>query len=252
MSNRKNYNSIVFLTVYLGLVLVGGSAQVLAQAATPRLFDIKTEIVVEDDLDKKPDDGEGKIDFARSLDRYFDDVESLIKDLKTLHKIDRFDSEYNTFDIDESIFSRCGYGNTIYAQEISLIQRKSYWINDRWLDGAITDALVKLQKYGFLSDCSNYEVFENRLAYNSKYILFFDESELKLEISAPKSSPDRARILAENFAQASKIYKVDADKPIVKIVHQNTSYKSENNQVFIVTRLPRGSIDELLAEKDAQ
>src|SRR5215213_10130440 len=60
MSNRKNYNSIVFLTtlsVYLGLVLVGGATpSVLAQAATTRDFNIKNEIVVEDDLDKKPDD----------------------------------------------------------------------------------------------------------------------------------------------------------------------------------------------------
>lgn len=49
MSNRRNYNSIVFLTVYLGLVLVGGSPQILAQAATPRLFDIKTEIEFKED-----------------------------------------------------------------------------------------------------------------------------------------------------------------------------------------------------------
>lgn len=61
MNNRKNYNSIVFLTtlsVYLGLVLVGGATpSVLGQAATTRNFDIKSEIVVEDDLDKKPDEG---------------------------------------------------------------------------------------------------------------------------------------------------------------------------------------------------
>ena len=75
MSNRKNYNSIVFLTtlsVYLGLVLVGGATpSVLAQAATTRDFNIKNEIVVEDDLDKKPDDDIIKLSGATG--GYFDD-----------------------------------------------------------------------------------------------------------------------------------------------------------------------------------
>jgi hypothetical protein len=58
MSNSKNYNSIVFLTtlsVYLGLVLVGATPPVLAQAALTQRFEIQHEIETEDDLDKKPD-----------------------------------------------------------------------------------------------------------------------------------------------------------------------------------------------------
>src|SRR5215203_885631 len=86
MSERKNYNSIVFLTtlsVYLGLVLVGGATpSVLAQAATTRDFNIKNEIVVEDDLDKKPDDNcdEGReIDIAGVLVDFVNDLKSLRK-----------------------------------------------------------------------------------------------------------------------------------------------------------------------------
>lgn len=59
MVNRKTPNSILFLTtlgVYLGLVLVGATPQILAQAAMTRQFDVKDEIEVKDDLDKKPDD----------------------------------------------------------------------------------------------------------------------------------------------------------------------------------------------------
>jgi hypothetical protein len=37
-----------------------------------------------------------------------------------------------------------------------------------------------------------------------------------------------------------------------KVILENTKITFENNQVFIVTRLPRGSIDSLLAQKDAQ
>ncbi len=62
MSQRNKNNSIIFLTtlsVYLGLVLVGGATpSVLAQAALTRNFDVQEEIEVRDDLDNKPDDEE--------------------------------------------------------------------------------------------------------------------------------------------------------------------------------------------------
>ena len=61
MSNPKNYNSIVFLTtlsVYLGLVLIGGTPPVLAHAAMTQQFDIQSEIEVKDNLDKKPDEND--------------------------------------------------------------------------------------------------------------------------------------------------------------------------------------------------
>jgi hypothetical protein len=33
-----------------------------------------------------------------------------------------------------------------------------------------------------------------------------------------------------------------------QIIYQNTEISRENNQIFIVTRLPRGSLDELLKQ----
>jgi len=61
--NRKHQNSILVLAtlgVYLSLVLVGATPQVMAQAAMTKQFNVKDEIEVKDDLDKKPkrlDDG---------------------------------------------------------------------------------------------------------------------------------------------------------------------------------------------------
>jgi hypothetical protein len=57
LNNRKNQNSILFLTtlgVYLGLVLVGATPQVLAHAATTRTFDISEESGQVENLDKDP------------------------------------------------------------------------------------------------------------------------------------------------------------------------------------------------------
>jgi hypothetical protein len=57
LTTRKNQNSVLVLAtlgVYLGLVLVGATPQVLAQAAMTRQFSVKDEVEVKDDLDKKP------------------------------------------------------------------------------------------------------------------------------------------------------------------------------------------------------
>ncbi len=58
MTKNKNHNSILVLAtlgVYLGLVLVGATPQVLSHAAMTRQFDVKDEIEYKDDLDTKPD-----------------------------------------------------------------------------------------------------------------------------------------------------------------------------------------------------
>lgn len=58
MTKRRAHNSILFLTtlsVYLGIVLVGGSPSVLAQAALTPRFELVNEFETEDDLDNKPD-----------------------------------------------------------------------------------------------------------------------------------------------------------------------------------------------------
>jgi hypothetical protein len=77
-----NKNSILVLAtlgVYIGLVLVGATPQVLARAAMTREFCVKDEIEVKDDLDKKPDDQPTKTDnsylddFAAAYTGYYAD-----------------------------------------------------------------------------------------------------------------------------------------------------------------------------------
>ena len=68
MTTRNKNNSIIFLTtlsVYLGLVLVGGTPSVLTYAALTRNFDIQNEIEVKDDLDNKPEDDKNRKFFKR-------------------------------------------------------------------------------------------------------------------------------------------------------------------------------------------
>ena len=248
MTKRNNYNSIVFLTtlsVYLGLVLVGGTPPVLAHAAMTRQFDIQNEIEFKDDLDKKPDDE--SIDFENSLDSYFKEVADFVKDLQKLHKIEKFDADYDKFKINELSFVPCNVdGDPIRTAQISKI------IDNRWLEPAITDAIYSFEGWNFLSDCLKDNKFKTGISTNSGLKLVYDKSELKIEISAFKSSSQRAEQLVANFIKALKIYELDDEEVIVKKLYENTKVTSENNQVFIVTRLPRGSLDALLAQKDAQ
>nr|MCU0240754.1 hypothetical protein [Pyrinomonadaceae bacterium] len=80
MSKTKSYNQIIFITtlsVYLGLVLVGASPQVLAQAAITNKFELKDQIEQKDDLDKKPDDEINEfleIDLDKAISQFIEDV----------------------------------------------------------------------------------------------------------------------------------------------------------------------------------
>ena len=250
MSKGKNYNSIVFLTtlsVYLGLVLVGGAIPtVLAQAALTRDFDIKNEIVFEDDLDKKPDDDEIKL--SGPTGGYFDDLESLIEDLQKLHKIEKFDLDYDSFRFEESQIVKCNLETIRNAAISSNIDK----VNNRWLIPAIVDATYNFEGYGFLGDCLPNDKFNKKNAVTYELKVNYDKAEFKFELSVIKESPQKAKQLAEKFNQALDVYKVDDEEVIIKQIYENTTFSSENNQVFIVTRLPRGSLNTLLAEKDAQ
>lgn len=247
MSNRKSYNSIVFLTVYLGLVLVGATPQVLAQAAMTRQFDIKTEIVVEDDLDKKPDD---ESDFSGAINDYFHDLEELIEDFQKYNRDEKFDldSERFAFERHSSLTCNKGFDQVISGGFVKKIEHPK-------IQAALDSSIYESTEWKSFSDClysENTLNNKNHSTHRFKLDFSYDTSQLVFEISIPKKTAQRADFLAERFNQAYRIYEVDEENVIVKTIHQNTSIKSENNQVFIVTRLPRGSIDDLLSQKDAQ
>ena len=248
MSNSKNYNRMVFLTtlsVYLGLVLVGATPPVMAHAALTQRIEIQNEIETDDDLDKKPDDE--SIDFTKSIDNYFEEVGNFVKDLQKLHNIEKFDLDYDKFEINELGFVPCNVnGDPVRHSETS----KN--IDNRWLEPAITDARYSFEGWHFLSDCLKDTKFKTGVSTSSGLKLIYDKSELKIEISAFKSNPQRAERIAQKFGQALKLYEIDEEETVVKQLQKFTSFKSENNQVFIVTRLPRASIDALLAEKNAK
>lgn len=247
MSDRKNYNSIVFLTtlsVYLGLVLVGGATpSVLAQAATTRNFDIKNEIVVEDDLDKKPDDD--VIKFSGATGGYFDDLEWLIEDLQKLHQDEKFNLDFDAFHFKESQIAQCDL-ETIRR---SLITSKVDKIDNKSVASAIVDAANRFENYAFLGDCLPNDELDKKKGVRFELETSYDQAAFKFALSITKESPQKARQLLERFNRAYSIFKPDEEEIIIGKIYENTTFNFENNQVFIVTRLPRAAIDDLLAKK---
>ncbi|MCW5961932.1 MAG: hypothetical protein KIS76_17355 [Pyrinomonadaceae bacterium] len=250
MSKSKAKNSLLFLTtlsVYLGLVLVGASPSVLAQqAALSQKFEIQLEIEKEDDLDKDPDAELNRL--TRSIEEYFDELESFIDDLRKLNGIDKFDLDSDRFSISETGFVPCNVdGDPIRHSE------RNQKISDHWLEPAITDARYTFENWTSLSDCIPTDKFSTGSATKSFFSLSFDGSQLRVELSGFRTSTQSAASLAEKFNLASRRFDIDQDTSVaVKSLFQNTIFKAENDQVMIVTTLPRGSLDSLVkSEKRA-
>ena len=238
---NKNYNKLIFLTtlsVYLGLVLVSGSPQVFAYAATTRNFDIQQEIEFKDDLDNKPDE-DLKVT-SDAIDNYFSDLKYFIEDLQKLHKIEKFDLDYDEFRIKQVGFVPCDV-NGDPAQRIEALKK----VDNKWIEAAIIDATYKAEHWNYLSDCLPSNKFGKNRVTSSGLEINYDKSALKFTISVDKDSPQKAKQLSETFNQAFKVYVPDNDEIIVKKISENTSFTFENNQVFIVTRLPRAGLDSL-------
>jgi hypothetical protein len=249
VTKGKNHNSIIFLTtlsVYLGLVLVGATPQVLAQAALTRNFDIQIEAEVKDDLDNKPDDD--VIELSGPTGGYFDDLEHFVGDLLKLHQIEKFNLDYDRFHLEQSGIVQCNLETVGYKVTTSNLEK----VNNRWLVPAIAEATDSFENYAFLGDCLPSAELGKKKGASYGLDISYDKVSFKFELSVTKESPQRAKQLLDRFNRAYKLYEVNEDEPVVREIHKNTSFKSENNQVFIVTRLPRGSIDSLLATKNAQ
>ncbi len=249
MNNRKNYNSIVFLTtlsVYLGLVLAGGAVpSVLAQAATTRGFDIKNEIVVEDDLDKKPNDE--NLVFTVSTNDYLNNFRDIVEDLQKYHQNKGIDLYSDVFDLEWYASISCNSAGEIDAAGGILRN-----VEHAQIERAINSNVLSFFKWETDCDSDAQTTQKEQITSKSKAKVSYDLSHFSVELSFTKVTPQAAKLFAEDLREAHQIYKVNEKDVVTDTAYQNTQIRAENNQVFIVTRLPRASIDDLLAKKDAQ
>jgi hypothetical protein len=244
VTSRKSHNSILFLTtlgVYLGLVLVGGTAPAtLAHSATTRNFDIADEVEVKDDLDNKPDDE--RTPLSDSFGVYLQDVEIFLGNLRRLGSGGGFDAKKDAFEVAQSTLLPCVPANKVgsYTADSFVVSNEALRPALGWFSKRLTDGYS-------LADCLPNERFNGGEATASRFTLKFDRAAFSVEVEVKKQSRTEANRL---FAELLRTYKLAApgEKGTVRRqIYDSTSFKTSNDQVFIVTRLPRGSIDSLVA-----
>jgi len=242
VTQRRNQHSILVLAtlgVYLGLVLAGGTPQVLAQAAMTREFSVKDEIEVKDNLDKKPDDERSPL--TDSVQVYLEDVEYFLKSLARLRGRGKFDVGSDTFDVAQSTLLPCIDNNLAgrYTAE------KFVTSNDE-IAGTLGGLSRKLV-YGFsLGDCLTTSEFPAP-AVDTRFNFHLNRDELLVNVSVKKQSPIAASKIARELESTFHLYRKSADTSLRKKVIDRTSIGSDISHLLVATRLPRAGLDSLLA-----
>jgi len=244
VSNRKSQNSILFLTtlgVYLGLVFIGATPQVLAQeAATTKNFALKDEVELKDDLDKKPDDETSTL--SESLGVYLQDVEYFLATLRNLSVNGKFDVSRDTFEVAQSTLLPC-----VAANKIGSYTANTFRLTNEALRPSL-ERFSKLLTDGYsLADCRASQQFQGQEVTHSRFTFAFGDNDFSVQVSVKKLSAADAVRAAGALALARTMLAGPANGIIRQLLLEHTSFKSENNQIFIITRLPRAGLDPLLS-----
>ena len=226
--------------MYLGLVLVGATPGVLAQhAATTKVFELKDEIENTDDLDKDPD----RSSLSNSIKTYFEDVEGFLVGLQRLGKRGAFDANRDYFEVAQRTLLPCVAGNKIGS-----------YTADKF-DAANPATKPLLERFGklltdgySLADCLPTGRFQGQDATHSQFVLRLDDNNFSVEVGVRKRSASDASRFLGSLGRAIEIFKAKHDPAHVGKIFDATSVRSRDDQVFIVTRLPRAALDTLLAE----
>jgi hypothetical protein len=243
VTNRKN-NSILFLTtlgVYLGLVLVGGAVpQVFAHGALTRNFELQDEIETSDDLEKKPDNETAALSI--SLKTYLEDIEYFLGALQRHRASGKFDPTRDVFEVTQSTLLPCLPSNKVGSYTANKFELKNELLRPS------LERFSKLLTDGYsLGDCLPSSRFDGKEATASKFTFKFDDGELSVQVSVRKASPEIAKRLSRDLATTFLKFTPDAGKIARLKIFENTSFRARNNQVFVITRLPRAALDPLLA-----
>lgn len=239
MSKRKNQNSILVLAtlgVYLGLVLVGATPQVLAQAAMARQFNVKDEIEVKDDLDKKP--GEDSDPFAATLQIYVRDLENYLNDVSAADR--KLKSIYSS-QAEYVIFSPCrkiGNINRPVETEITGYGSLPILLNPIYAD---------LDWGTWRLGCTPFNARDKHSGFADVELEAYN-GQLSYELGvSPSLSSGAASDLCDRFIQAYERIDPELFSAQQKVLWDRTKIVVKDNAVFLVTCLPRGSLDALLA-----
>lgn len=215
MTSRKNHNSIVFLTtlsVYLGLVLVGATPQVLAQT----ILDKKIEV-------DYSDSERILTDYALALQDLF----VISKDLSAQFSENLKDSKYEL---------NCYYNINPNSSELLGCPSGSGTVIT---SGKFLHVLSKLNK-----------IFPHTIEKDNPQVninLILSDKDFSLKLVLNQDFNEQAEQFFNSYGDGLSRIKIQQISKL-QVIYQHTKISKNNSQVFIVTRLPRGSLDALLTD----
>lgn len=242
--NKRNQNSIIALAtlgVYLGLLLAGATPGVLAQqAALTKQFNVRDEIERKDDLDKKPDDERSPV--TASVQIYLEDVEYFLASLGRLQSRGKFDLAKDEFSVAKSTALPC-----VAANKMGRYTPAKFDLTNEALRPAL-EYFSRGMEYGYsLGDCLANNEFNGIEAVDSRFSYALDSEAFNVIVAVKKQSPQIAFELIKELESTLRLYDTPDSTTLRKAVIANTKFTSKNDQVTVVTRLPRGSLRTLLS-----
>lgn len=244
MTTSRHKNSIIALAtlgVYLGLLMAGGTPVLGQQGAMTRTFDVKDELELREKLDKKPDDERSPV--TASVQIYLEDVEYFIASLERLRSKGTFDPGKDSFSVSQNTLLPCidsnlaGRYTPIRFETTSATSRKALEYFSRGM------------QYGYsLGDCVANAEFNGINAAESRFSFGLDDREFQVNVSVRKDSAQRAAALAREVESTIRLYAANGASNLRQKLVAKTAVSAANDQVFVVTRLPRAGLVSLLTK----
>lgn len=223
MTERNKNNRIIFLTtlsVYLGLVLVGGAPSISAQTV----------------LEKKAEIG------------YLSDEQILAEYISTFQNLFVLSKEIS---LEHSEDLKALYGNEIKEGEYKFhifhrinrdLSQTEKGASD---DGKVLSSGKLRPSFEKLNNIFPHTIEEDKSQIRINLAL--TDKDFSLKITAYQDSEEQAERIFNSYTNELSRIKIQQADPS-RIIYQNTEITKENNQILIATRLPRGSLDELLKQ----
>jgi hypothetical protein len=228
--------------VYLGLVLVGATPQVLAQAAMTRQFNVKDEVEISDDVDDNPTPTSEQSDQA--FGAYFDGIVHFLADLEKVWRRNDGELANSGFGTRRVSHSPCN------STDLNVFREFNSPFDKRFVDPLSRAKLAATVDLSYLSDCLPYlEIPDSTKARKLGVQITCNKKDLRYQVSLDFGSPEKTRHVLEVLQDRLEALRATdtAEDQIQAVLYRHTQLTSVDTQIFIVTRLPRAGLDPLLA-----
>jgi hypothetical protein len=249
LTSRKSQNSILFLTtlgVYLGLVLVGATPQVLAQAATAKQFSVKDEIEVKDDLDTDPKNS-GLADFV--FGRIESALPEFLRNSVSTSGRSIFGSKSSLPNILSASHYFCSENEIVHRTPSLDDNAKSVQLNSliAGLDASRNWTFQTVPRFVVEPEPFNGGALQLGFCRSAAVTIATNSDELRIKFAVSQQSSVDAFTVAGKLNDALFEGAHFISDPLIKKLYERTRATSNNTDLIVETRLPRGSLDTLLA-----